>query len=72
VIRKTKVILTYEEDPGFDSCMVVTVEKHNPVTLGDMLEVMGPFLKACGFVFNGELEIVEEPDANSNLCQSIN
>jgi hypothetical protein len=58
-----KFIKLPDEDNKFDSSsieMVITKD----VSLPDLLQEFECFLKACGFVFEGELDIIQEEVEN--------
>lgn len=38
----------------------VSIKVHDEVTITDLLEEFGNFLKACGYSFDGELDIVND------------
>lgn len=50
-----------DPDNRFD-CTNVTVEV-DTVSLNDLIEAFGEFLKGCGYSYNGTLEVVEPDEA---------
>lgn len=54
------------EDPTIENSGFATTRNFEAVALGDILENFTLFLKGVGFVFDGELEIVDYPDSITN------
>lgn len=50
-----------DEQNPYDTTTVIV--KIDTVTLGDLLEGFEDFLRACGYQFKGNLNIVDEYDA---------
>lgn len=44
-----------------------TVEDKDACTVSDALQLFGQALKGCGFVFEGELDIVNEEDEQDEI-----
>jgi hypothetical protein len=54
-----KLIKIQDKDNHFDQCNVMIDIPNSHVTLTDLLPIFAGFLRACGYVFQGELEIVD-------------
>lgn len=54
-----KLIKTIDEKNKFDKTTVTIEIPHNEVTIVDLLDAFEEFLKACGFHFSGELDLVD-------------
>jgi hypothetical protein len=59
----TRYSFSASEDPTIDSPGFATTRNFEAVALGDVLKNFTLFLKGAGFVFDGELEIVDHSDA---------
>lgn len=65
----TRYSFSASEDPTIDSPGFATTRNFEAVALGDVLENFTLFLKGVGFVFDGELEIVDYSDSITDDAQ---
>ena len=55
-----KFIRTIDSENKFSNCDVEFTVSSNSMTYPELLEVFEEFLRGCGYVFDGHVEIVEE------------
>ena len=57
-----KFTKTINPNNEFDISNVEISTNDDPITISELLELMDDFLKACGFHYDGHLEIVEDDE----------
>jgi hypothetical protein len=57
-----KFIKTVDPENKFDKTNVIIELPHNEQSIDDLLEAFEEFMRGCGFVFDGHLEVVDEEE----------